>query len=61
MEHTIRRCVSRAPPTGIGHFLRKFVSVEGHTLGALLDRFTSRDREFVLAFVRDYVAHDGRD
>ena len=35
MEHTIRPCVSRTNPTEIGHFLRKFVSVEGHTLGEL--------------------------
>lgn len=34
---------------------------KGHTLGELLGRLTSRDREFVLAFVRDYVSHHGHD
>ncbi|MFM0382776.1 helix-turn-helix domain-containing protein [Paraburkholderia dipogonis] len=33
---------------------------KGHTLHDLLAQLTSRDREFVVAFVRDYVAHHGR-
>lgn len=33
---------------------------QGRTLDELLARLTTRDREFLLAFVRDYVVHHGR-
>ncbi|RQT37027.1 helix-turn-helix domain-containing protein [Burkholderia cepacia] len=33
---------------------------KGHTLDDLLARLSDRDREFVLSFVRDYVAHHGK-